>query len=338
VAEREEVMKEGKTLVYFANGIGNFIMMMPALQFLAEEGDIEGKIDIVLPTGWRDYRRNVVKEIAQSWSIVRKVYHEQSEFMDLVKSRDNYNVFFISPHGSNGYSEVHLFQQGLAPFPAPDWLSGIHEVDYYLNHAATVLGCPVRYPQVQFPVSPVPISSSLKCSKLKIALCNGAFATPYWLKKRWKGFSSLAQTLRKWIGATVIGIGGEKELSGVKLDFDFTGRLSFCETAYVLSYVDILITTDTAVMHLADLMGIPLVAIFGPTSISKNGPRSQNSLVLTSGANCAPCQFDRRFLNCGVASCMNDVISDEVMAGVRWILRKLEEEEGFSHVHNSRAV
>jgi len=52
-------MKEGKTLVYFANGIGNFIMMMPALQFLAEEGDIEGKIDIVLPTGWRDYRRNV---------------------------------------------------------------------------------------------------------------------------------------------------------------------------------------------------------------------------------------------------------------------------------------
>jgi heptosyltransferase-2 len=42
-------------------------------------------------------------------------------------------------------------------------------------------------------------------------------------------------------------------------------------------------------MHLADYLGIPLVAIFGSTEPRLTGPRSATSTVLRHQVECSPC-------------------------------------------------
>ncbi len=42
-------------------------------------------------------------------------------------------------------------------------------------------------------------------------------------------------------------------------------------------------------MHLADMLGVPLVAIFGSTEPVLTGPRAPQSTVLRHKVECSPC-------------------------------------------------
>ncbi len=60
-------------------------------------------------------------------------------------------------------------------------------------------------------------------------------------------------------------------------------------TAAVLRKAALCISSDSAVMHLAGLCGIPVVGLFGPTDPSHTGPFSDNSRIVKSDRNCSPC-------------------------------------------------
>jgi lipopolysaccharide heptosyltransferase II len=51
----------------------------------------------------------------------------------------------------------------------------------------------------------------------------------------------------------------------------------------------VLLTNDTGTMHLADGLGVPLVAVFGSTEPRLTGPRSPSSTVLRHQVECSPC-------------------------------------------------
>jgi ADP-heptose:LPS heptosyltransferase len=104
------------------------------------------------------------------------------------------------------------------------------------------------------------------------------------------------------------------------MDLDFTGKLSIIETAKVVSQLDCLITTDSGNMHLADLLSIPLIALFGPTLVSKNRPIGKMSKVLRSGLPCSPCQDTSRFSSCAVNDCMGNISVSDVTSVTREIL------------------
>ena len=67
-------------------------------------------------------------------------------------------------------------------------------------------------------------------------------------------------------------------------------------------------------MDVADALAMPLTAIFGPTSVVKNGPLSANSLTIAVEKDCAPCQFDAdRFPTC---RCIQELSLDDVDARI----------------------
>ncbi len=88
-----------------------------------------------------------------------------------------------------------------------------------------------------------------------------------------------------------------------------TGKTSLSELAAILSLADLFITNDSGPMHLANVLKIPMVALFGPTEPSRTGPFQPPAKVIHKGAPCWPCSyrecpFDHR--------CMSNISPEEV--------------------------
>ena len=71
---------------------------------------------------------------------------------------------------------------------------------------------------------------------------------------------------------------------------DLTGRTTIRLLAALLARARLVITNDNACLHAAGIMGVPTVAIFGPTDERKYGPRAPGSAVVRRHLVCAPCE------------------------------------------------
>jgi heptosyltransferase-2 len=100
------------------------------------------------------------------------------------------------------------------------------------------------------------------------------------------------------------------------------GRLSFAETAALLSLSQLFITNDTSTLHLADAVRVPrVISIFGPTDPEQLVPRNERHIVFRSKLSCAPCMGG--LIDAGTERCWRDVkeeclseISPEQVIGV----------------------
>ncbi len=103
-----------------------------------------------------------------------------------------------------------------------------------------------------------------------------------WATKRWPYFAELAAELVASLGPlatttriVVIGAGGEAPLAsaiiaavhtaGGAAAIDATGRLTLLGSAALLARARVLVTNDSAPLHLASAMNTPTIALFGPT-------------------------------------------------------------------------
>ena len=74
-----------------------------------------------------------------------------------------------------------------------------------------------------------------------------------------------------------------------------------------------ILTNDTGTMHLADFLGVPLVAIFGSTEPVLTGPRGPRSTAIRHQVECSPC-FQRE---CPLDfRCMREIRTDLVVEAV----------------------
>jgi ADP-heptose:LPS heptosyltransferase len=306
-----------KGICYFSNGLGNFIMQMPAMQAVASMTD-SGKVDICLNDRWHDSRRPAVEDICRAWPVVDKIISWPKEDFN---ERD-YDLWFYSAHGS-GCDVVGRFLNNMKhrAVPKPAWRSSlVHETDHYMD-IAYAMGYRGPVPQVEFPLSAEPV---LDLPRPIIGICNGWFRTEkmYWQKKGWPHFEKLSAVLRSYFGGSTVVIGGKNEVSAhVKVDANFGGELPILGSAKVVSQLDLLITTDTGPMHLANAVGIPMIALFGPTLVSKNGPRGKSSEIIISRESCAPCQDKPAFYGCKKFACMESITVADVMVAARRKLR-----------------
>jgi heptosyltransferase-2 len=79
----------------------------------------------------------------------------------------------------------------------------------------------------------------------------------------------------------------------------------------------LLLTNDTGTKHLAALLGIPVVAIFGSTEPRLTGPLANGHIILRHHVECSPC-FLRE---CPIDfRCMKAISVDEVADAVLSIL------------------
>jgi len=117
-----------------------------------------------------------------------------------------------------------------------------------------------------------------------------------WGTKRWPYFPELAQRLAPRARVVVIGSRDDAPLAGAITTaepsvIDATGALSLLASAELIGRCAVVVTNDSAPLHLASAMGTPTVAIFGPTVPEFGfGPLSPRaSVVGEETLACRPC-------------------------------------------------
>jgi heptosyltransferase-2 len=96
---------------------------------------------------------------------------------------------------------------------------------------------------------------------------------------------------------------------------DAAGRFSLLQSAYLIGRCAALVSNDSAPVHLAVAMSIPVVAIFGPTvpsfGFAPSGPGDR--VVETPGLWCRPCSIHGgRTCPTGTFDCMNLISAERV--------------------------
>jgi len=100
---------------------------------------------------------------------------------------------------------------------------------------------------------------------------------------------------------------------------NLAGQLSLKELGALTARARLFIGVDSMPMHLAAAMGIPTVALFGPSSEHEWAPWNVEQRVVTSTHSCRPCRVD----GCGggkVSECLTLLPVDAVHAAARELL------------------
>ena len=301
-----------QTVAYFKHGLGNLIMMTPALQAMASM-DPSGKIDICMDSKWKDARRQSYDTFFEEWDLVQKVINHPRQNLR------KYKTWFWTGHAEHSDALKIFMDKSSLQSNTPDWRGRhIHEAYWYME-IANKYGYRGPTPKQYVPIAKKPLLG--KKRKPLIGICDGTFASKMLIIKKYPYFSELVETLQSYYNATIVKIGYQEELKNVPANIDYVNKLSFTETAKVISQLDLLITTDTANMHVGDALDIPMIALFGGTLISKNGALSKKAVNLAKGLHCQPCQKTEAFYNCEHYNCINQLTVGDVMDEVRRILK-----------------
>ncbi|HEY4130742.1 MAG TPA: lipopolysaccharide heptosyltransferase II [Gemmatimonadaceae bacterium] len=126
-----------------------------------------------------------------------------------------------------------------------------------------------------------------------IALAPGSV----WATKRWPYYAELASLLNARGRIVVIGGEADRALAAEILEavggdgIDATGRLSLLASAEMIGRAALLVTNDSAPLHLASAMNTPTVAVFGPTVPEFGfGPLAERAVVAgDTTLACRPC-------------------------------------------------
>ncbi len=129
------------------------------------------------------------------------------------------------------------------------------------------------------------------------------------------------KTKRKW---TLIGTDKDKaigETIASALGENCTNRIgqtTMDELISELRSCRALLTNDTGTMHLAALLGLPVVAVFGSTGPALTGPVGNGHVIVRHHVECSPC-FLRE---CPIDfRCMKEVTTQQVVDAMMSILR-----------------
>ncbi len=160
----------------------------------------------------------------------------------------------------------------------------------------------------------------------KIALCPGAEYGPAkrWLPERFAAVAAAVSADRpvQWVlfgTATDAAVGGVIATALGERCVNRIGRTSLAELIEELRACRLLLTNDTGTMHLAALLGLPTVSIFGSTEPRLTAPLGAGHIILRHHVECSPC-FLRE---CPIDfRCMKAVTVEEVTAAVRSILQR----------------
>jgi ADP-heptose:LPS heptosyltransferase len=149
--------------------------------------------------------------------------------------------------------------------------------------------------------------------------------------KRWtvEGFAEIADRLARDTKASIVFVGvGEdsKIVDEVKhkmkeRPYNFTNKTNIRQLAALLKRAKLLITNDSAPLHLGCAMGTKVLAIFGPTDPKKYGPTGEFDVVVNKKLFCSPCENAACKYN---HECMKLVLVDEVYESARMMVEGYE--------------
>jgi len=96
-----------------------------------------------------------------------------------------------------------------------------------------------------------------------------------------------------------------------------------------ISNCNLFISNDSGIMHIAESLNVPLVAIFGPSDPLRIGPVSKNSIVMRKKLKCSPCSHTLKDLllkkkskevGCKKLTCLNEISVKDVLKACKKFL------------------
>jgi lipopolysaccharide heptosyltransferase II len=175
-----------------------------------------------------------------------------------------------------------------------------HEVDRLLQLVDGVVrpsGQPVRHLTADDMAQVARLLAQVGVAPPFIALAPGSI----WGSKRWPHFAALAARLAQRHDVVLVGGPDDAELGeaiardvadrATQRVVNAAGNLTLRQSAALIRRARVLVTNDSAPLHLAQAVGTPTVAIFGPTTPAFGfGPRGPHDVVVeTEGLACRPC-------------------------------------------------
>lgn len=147
-----------------------------------------------------------------------------------------------------------------------------------------------------------------------------------WETKNWglENLSQLATKLMKLYSARIVLI-GESKYKKKSENFqsllknriiNAVGKTNLGQLIYLIKRCELLITPDSAAMHIAAAVKTPFVALFGPTDPQRHLPPAEKFRVIKKNLPCSPCYKH----NCLTKKCMKKIKVDDVLEAVKEML------------------
>lgn len=120
---------------------------------------------------------------------------------------------------------------------------------------------------------------------------------------------------------------------------DLGGQLSFTEYCALITLADLVVSADTAAIHIASSVNIPVIGLYGPNTPHLYGPWGINGLALYEAFECSPCitNFNGKLNTCrhpdGRGACMKAITVEMVFKAIEenyliknapWRLKRLD--------------
>ncbi len=317
-----------RILVKANNWLGDSIMSLPALHALRELAP-KASISVLTKTEHADLYAN-------SGCVDEVIPHERNglgTWMETVRNLRSrrFDAALVLPRSFGaaflvwsariprriGYADGArraLLTEAPAPPPA-----GRHRVHYY-HHLVSAFGEPpaVSPPRLELNPRALEWAEKILPGDSWIGMNPGATYGP---AKRWfpERFIELGRRLSDHWRILVTGNAaeaglGERVARGFK-GVNLAGKTDIPRLVAVISRCSLFITNDTGPMHVADALGVPIVAIFGPTDWLVTSPFGVKHTLVRRRIECSPCL--RRSCPLGHHECMRRMTVDEVERACR---------------------
>ena len=226
---------------------------------------------------------------------------------------------------------------------SPDHLQ--HQVEIYLDLARAIgLDTEREGLRMRFDVTPkerVHVDPAIR----RVAVFPGGGSNPGMelTAKRWPldRYRELVRRLVQESHVQVILLGGpddvilnETLMQGLDVPahavVNMAGKTTFGELAAQLSASVLFIGNDSSPMHLAAAVGIPVIAIFGPTSPQEYGPyplTDPQHIALWKNPKGRPCFFLGKMQRCTDCTCMQAITVDDVWEAVQRLISQTQNTE-----------
>lgn len=149
--------------------------------------------------------------------------------------------------------------------------------------------------------------------------------------KRWvaDGFAKVCDRLIVECGAKVIFTGLKEDediVNGIVAKMknkphNFVNKTNICQLASLFKRCRLVMTNDSAPLHLACAVGAKVLALFGPTDPKRYGPTGEFDVVINEKLHCSPCESAQCKYN---YECMKSISPDTVFDAAKMMVEGYE--------------
>ncbi len=108
-------------------------------------------------------------------------------------------------------------------------------------------------------------------------------------------------------------------MATVGIKADIVRNRSISHISCLLKASSLYIGNDSGITHLASVLGVPTVALFGPTDHRLWKPVGKNTRVVRSGIPCSPCN-EKSYRRCGGRKCLETIGVSSVIEEIRALI------------------